>query len=79
MKWLPRETVVVPIDFSDDSFAALDTARELVNQMRQGMQTIQQKGVFTDDVGREKVLAIHRTAIDQLEGRIRTAGAGENE
>jgi nucleotide-binding universal stress UspA family protein len=31
MNWLPRQTVVVPIDFSDDSFAALDTAREMVD------------------------------------------------
>ena len=30
MNWLPRQTAVVPIDFSDDSFAALRTARELV-------------------------------------------------
>lgn len=30
MPWLPKETVVVPIDFSDESFAALDTALELV-------------------------------------------------
>ena len=29
MNWLPRRIVVVPIDFSDDSFAALDTATEL--------------------------------------------------
>ena len=29
MDWLPRKTVVVPIDFSDDAFAALETAREL--------------------------------------------------
>jgi nucleotide-binding universal stress UspA family protein len=31
MTWLPRKTVVVPIDFSGDSFAALQTARELVD------------------------------------------------
>ena len=31
MSWLPRQIVVVPVDFSDDSFAALDTARELVD------------------------------------------------
>jgi len=30
MSWLPRETVVVPIDFSEESFAALATAGELV-------------------------------------------------
>ncbi len=24
MSWMPREMVVVPIDFSDDSFSALD-------------------------------------------------------
>ena len=30
MSWLPRETVVVPIDLSDRSFAALSTAGELV-------------------------------------------------
>jgi len=30
MSWLPREIVVVPIDFSEDSFGALGTASELV-------------------------------------------------
>ena len=29
MSWLPRHTIVVPIDFSDDSFAAIDTAMEM--------------------------------------------------
>ncbi|NLS96444.1 MAG: universal stress protein [Planctomycetaceae bacterium] len=29
MNWLPRKTVVVPVDFSSDSFAALDTAAKL--------------------------------------------------
>ncbi len=29
MNWLPRKTVIVPIDFSDDSFAALDMAVEM--------------------------------------------------
>ncbi len=32
MNWLPRKTVVVPIDFSDDSFEAMDVARELVDE-----------------------------------------------
>ncbi len=32
MSWLPRQTVVVPIDFSDESYAALAAARELVDQ-----------------------------------------------
>ncbi len=31
MNWLPRKTIVVPIDFSDDSFAATNTAREMVD------------------------------------------------
>ncbi len=31
MNWLPRKTVVVPIDFSDDSFAALAAAQEMVD------------------------------------------------
>ena len=31
MSWLPRKTIVVPIDFSDDSFTALETAQELVD------------------------------------------------
>jgi nucleotide-binding universal stress UspA family protein len=30
MSWLPKRCVVVPIDFSDLSFAALDSALELV-------------------------------------------------
>jgi nucleotide-binding universal stress UspA family protein len=31
MNWLPRKNIVVPIDFSDDSFAALETAREMTD------------------------------------------------
>jgi nucleotide-binding universal stress UspA family protein len=31
MPWLPKNSVIVPVDFSDDAFAALDTALELVN------------------------------------------------
>ena len=30
MPWLPKNSVVVPIDFSDEAFAALDTVLELV-------------------------------------------------
>jgi len=33
MSWLPKKSVVVPIDFSDPSFAALTTARELVDDV----------------------------------------------
>ena len=29
MPWLPKKCVVVPVDFSEDSFVALDTAMEL--------------------------------------------------
>ncbi len=31
MNWLPRGTTIVPIDFSDDSFAAIGAAREMVD------------------------------------------------
>ncbi len=30
MVWLPKAHVVVPVDFSDESFAAIDTALDLV-------------------------------------------------
>jgi nucleotide-binding universal stress UspA family protein len=30
MTWFPKQSVVVPVDFSDDSFAAVDTALQLV-------------------------------------------------
>ena len=30
MAWLPKKNIVVPIDFSDDSLSAVDTALELV-------------------------------------------------
>jgi nucleotide-binding universal stress UspA family protein len=30
MSWFPKRTVVVPVDFSDDAFAAVDVALELV-------------------------------------------------
>ncbi len=32
MNWLPRKTVVVPIDFSEDSFTAMDVAGEMVDE-----------------------------------------------
>ena len=31
MPWLPKKCVIVPIDFSDESFVALDTALEMVD------------------------------------------------
>ena len=31
MKWLPKKTVVVPVDFSEKSIAAVDAALELVD------------------------------------------------
>jgi nucleotide-binding universal stress UspA family protein len=31
MNWLPRNTIVVPIDFSEESFAALETAKEMID------------------------------------------------
>ena len=31
MAWLPKQTVVAPVDFSEDSFKAVDTALELVD------------------------------------------------
>ncbi len=33
MAWLPRRTVVVPIDFSDDSLASLQVAKDLVDDL----------------------------------------------
>jgi nucleotide-binding universal stress UspA family protein len=30
MAWIPKRKVIVPIDFSEDSIAAIDTARDLV-------------------------------------------------
>lgn len=30
MNWWPKKNVIVPVDFSDESFAAVDTAMELV-------------------------------------------------
>jgi nucleotide-binding universal stress UspA family protein len=32
MNWLPKKTVVVPVDFSDFSLKALETARQLVEK-----------------------------------------------
>ena len=31
MAWFPKQKVIVPVDFSDESFRALDTAKELVD------------------------------------------------
>lgn len=30
MSWIPKQTVIVPIDFSEASYSAVDVARELV-------------------------------------------------
>jgi nucleotide-binding universal stress UspA family protein len=35
MSWLPRKTIVVPIDFSDDSFMVLGISQELVEHTQQ--------------------------------------------
>ena len=32
MAWIPKKCVVVPVDFTEDSFSAVDTALELVDQ-----------------------------------------------
>ncbi len=32
MSWLPKKCVLVPVDFSDESFAAVETALSLVSQ-----------------------------------------------
>ncbi|MDP6446210.1 MAG: universal stress protein, partial [Pirellulaceae bacterium] len=32
MNWLPRKRALVPVDFSDKSFTAVDVARDLVEQ-----------------------------------------------
>jgi nucleotide-binding universal stress UspA family protein len=32
MSWWPKKTVVVPVDFSEESFAALDQALEMVDE-----------------------------------------------
>jgi len=31
MSWFPKRSIVVPVDFSDDSFGAVDTALELID------------------------------------------------
>ena len=33
MNWLPRKNVLVPVDFSDDARAGLQTAREMVDDL----------------------------------------------
>ena len=33
MAWLPRRAIVVPIDFSDDSLATLQAAKEMVDDL----------------------------------------------
>jgi hypothetical protein len=49
-----------------------DTARELVEELRASIETIQEKAVFADDGERDKVLGVYRTAIESLEARIRS-------
>ena len=39
MSWFPKRTVVVPVDFSDDSLAAVDTALDLVAEAS-GVQVV---------------------------------------
>jgi nucleotide-binding universal stress UspA family protein len=39
MSWLPKKCVVVPVDFSDDSLAAIDVALQLVAEPA-GLQVI---------------------------------------
>jgi hypothetical protein len=48
----------------------VDTARELVEEMRASIQTIQEKAVFADDAERQRVLDVYESAIKKLEDRI---------
>jgi hypothetical protein len=48
-----------------------ETARELIAEMRESMQTIESKGVFADDTERDRVLDVYRTGIKALEDQIR--------
>lgn len=60
MTWLPKKNVVVPVDFSDDSLAAIDTALELVGSASQihaihvlPMLTVADPGVVWEPVDDE--------------------------
>ena len=52
----------------------VDTARELIEEIRASIETIQEKAVFDDDDERERVLGVYRAAIKTLEDRIQSTG-----
>jgi hypothetical protein len=54
----------------------VDIARELIEDIRASIKTIQKKGVFADGAERETVLGVYRAAIKQLEDRIREEDPG---
>jgi len=72
MAWLPKKDVVVPIDFSDDSLSAVDTALELVASPTQihvihvlPMLTVADPGVVWEPVDDESRRSHAEDAIRQ--------------
>lgn len=72
MSWLPKHHVVVPVDFSDQSLAAVDTARELVEEAKHihaihvlPVLTVTEPGVIWDTVDDESRTHHAHEALEQ--------------
>ncbi|MEQ8786016.1 MAG: prolyl oligopeptidase family serine peptidase [Pirellulaceae bacterium] len=64
-------TSAIYLDVAGRPVFRADTARELIEEMKQSMTVIKEKGEFADDAERASVLDVYKTGIQVLEKRMK--------
>ena len=68
-------TSPIYIELQDRRIFRTDVARKLIEEIRESITTIEEKGTFGSDAERREVLDVYRAGIKTLEQKIQAAGA----
>ncbi len=68
-----RPTSVIYVELAGRTIFRADVARGLIEEMRESMDVIQEKGTFASDARRDAVLGVYREGIAELERRMKQA------
>lgn len=66
-------TSPIYVDVGGKSVFRKDVAQGLIDEVEQGIKTIEEKGLFGSDAARDEVLKLHRNAVTDLKQRIKKA------
>ncbi len=72
---LRAHTSPIYIEVDGERRFDINTARGLIEEMRESMNTLLAKGVFANEGDRQAVLDVYRQGIDMLERQVRTTAA----